>query len=54
MNKLLKSTLSLASVTMLLTGMQAAEKKAANVLFIAFDDLKPELGCYGNKIVKNA
>jgi arylsulfatase A-like enzyme len=52
MNKLLKSTLSLASVTMLLTGMQAAEKKAANVLFIAIDDLKPELGCYGNKIVK--
>ena len=23
-----------------------------NVLFIAVDDLRPEMGCYGNKIVK--
>ena len=23
-----------------------------NVLFIAVDDLRPELACYGNKIVK--
>ena len=24
-----------------------------NILFIAIDDLRPELGCYGNKIVKS-
>jgi len=26
--------------------------KKPNILFIAVDDLKPELGCYGNKLVK--
>ena len=30
--------------------LQAA---SPNVLFIAVDDLRPELGCYGNKIVKS-
>ena len=28
------------------------EKKSPNVLFIAVDDLRPELGCYGNEIMK--
>lgn len=28
-------------------------KKQPNVLFIAVDDLRPELGCYGHKIVKS-
>jgi iduronate 2-sulfatase len=53
MHQLFKNTLSLASVTLLSSVMQAVEKKAPNVLFIAIDDLKPELGCYGNKIVKS-
>jgi len=30
----------------------AAETKY-NVLFIAVDDLRPELGCYGNKVIKS-
>ena len=27
-------------------------KKKPNVLFIVVDDLRPEMGCYGNKIIK--
>ncbi len=29
------------------------EKKPPNVLFIAIDDLRPELGCYGNTLIKS-
>jgi arylsulfatase A-like enzyme len=29
-----------------------AQKKPYNILFIAVDDLKPELGCYGNPVIK--
>jgi iduronate 2-sulfatase len=31
---------------------QTAQKPTYNVLFIAVDDLRPELGTYGNKIIK--
>jgi len=33
-------------------GTTKVEKKPLNVLFIAVDDLRPELGCYGNKLIK--
>src|SRR5262245_26456533 len=29
----------------------AAEGEKLNLLLIAFDDLRPELGCYGNKLI---
>jgi arylsulfatase A-like enzyme len=29
-----------------------AQKSKPNILFIAVDDLKPELGAYGNKLIK--
>ncbi|NDW09637.1 sulfatase [Dysgonomonas sp. 520] len=30
----------------------SAQEQKYNILFIAIDDLKPELGCYGNKLIK--
>ena len=41
------------TLAMLLTclSLQAADRP--NVLFIAVDDLRPELGCYGNKLVRS-
>jgi iduronate 2-sulfatase len=47
MRKLLFSILAFASSF----SLQAASERP-NVLFIAVDDLKPVLGCYGNPIVK--
>lgn len=37
----------------LLTCAKQATEKPLNILFIAVDDLRPELGCYGNPIVKS-
>ena len=39
------------TILLAFSSLQAAERP--NVLFIAIDDLRPELGCYGNKIVKS-
>lgn len=33
-------------------GKAKVEKRSLNVLFIAVDDLRPELGCYGNELIK--
>lgn len=35
------------------TAGAARSAKRMNVLFIAVDDLRPQLGCYGNKLVKS-
>ena len=32
--------------------ISSAQVKKPNILFIAVDDLRPELGAYGNKMVK--
>ena len=46
--------LSLALLLMPLSDLHASEKKTTkpNILFIVVDDLRPEMGCYGNTIVK--
>lgn len=45
----------LAFITLVLVfGFKDRQKtKAPNILFIAVDDLRPELGCYGNDFVKS-
>ena len=44
------SILTFAASLLSITTLFAADRP--NVLFIAVDDLRPELGCYGNTIVK--
>lgn len=38
---------------LLLLGFKQQATKAPNILFIAVDDLRPELGCFGNEVVKS-
>jgi arylsulfatase A-like enzyme len=51
MNKILTSIGIFAQTVLSATSMMAQEKQM-NVLFIAVDDLKPILGCYGNNLIK--
>jgi len=46
--------IALASVSFLLTDSadSMAQKKRPNILFIAIDDLKPEIGAFGSRIAK--
>jgi hypothetical protein len=48
----MKKILLLLAVSVFTTVSFAQKNKKPNILFIAVDDLKPELGCYGNKIIK--
>ncbi len=45
--------LGAAAVTAFSTVRCSSKKKNPNVLFIAVDDLRPELGCYGNQKIKS-
>jgi arylsulfatase A-like enzyme len=44
--------LAIAATPSLSSAEQPRKKTRANVLFIAVDDLRPEMGCYGSSIVK--
>jgi iduronate 2-sulfatase len=50
----MKKTTWILSAFLFMTAVHVCAQKTTkpNILFIAIDDLKPELGCYGNKIVK--
>ena len=50
----MKKNLLLSSLLLVAISFQSMAQKNSkpNILFIAVDDLKPELGAYGNKIVK--
>jgi len=54
MNTKFIKTLSVLCLMVLSNGIIAQQKKSnkPNILFIAVDDLKPLLGCYGNTLVK--
>lgn len=46
-------SLGLALTSSLFTGCSYHAGKPNNILFIAVDDLRPELGCYGNSQIKS-
>ena len=49
--QIIKKRILIAVALLSTSSLLAADKP--NVLFIAVDDLRPELGCYGNRIVKS-
>ncbi|MFC2094030.1 sulfatase [Bacteroidota bacterium] len=53
MKRLIILFLSCLTVCLLTGCSKSCEKKSPNILFIAIDDLRPELGCYGTEYVKS-
>lgn len=51
-NKYFVSCLSLAALMPITNGFAKSNAVKKNILFIAVDDLKPLLGCYGDKLAK--
>lgn len=48
----MKNLIVLACLIPAVCSAEENSPRPFNVLFIAVDDLRPELGCYGNRIVK--
>ena len=48
----LRLLIAVISIGIFNTAVFAQKKSKPNILFIAIDDLKPELGCYGNNLIK--
>ena len=46
-------TALVVTASIALATVAAAESNRYNVLFIAIDDLRPELGCYGSKMAES-
>ncbi len=49
----MKSLLAITLVSFAVLPFAFSADTRPNVLFIAVDDMRPELGCYGNKIIKS-
>ncbi len=47
-----KAGIAILFLGLLLAGCKNEEPASPNVLLVIFDDLRPELGCYGNEIIK--
>lgn len=52
MNHALRITAALICAP--LSGVKAAEPARPKLLFLVSDDLRPELGCHGNTVIKSA
>ncbi len=52
MSRLFTNILIIVFIQIILISCKQENKKS-NILFIAVDDLRPELGCYGNDIIKS-
>ena len=49
--KALYSTLTVIAVLLSATDASAEETQSPNILWIIAEDMSPDLGCYGNKVV---
>ena len=51
--KILKVTIIIFLLLLYINGHSQNVSERPNVLFICVDDLRPDLGCYGNTLIKS-